>query len=173
MKYRTRLASGLIAIAVTCQTQSVSAQMKIDFAVYEGAPVIKSGTGGTKITKNGIDWWTTGEPPRRYQVVGAVQDKRDEMWDGGHAVGSPSIASKVKKAGGDAVIIQSQDEAGHGGGFSTTNGSASGGFGSLFGLGMSGGSKTITRMVVVKYLPDEPAPQSNPSPAPAPESSGP
>lgn len=172
MNHRARLASGLLVVAAVCQNQSVSAQAKIDFAVYEGTPVIKTGTGGTKITKNGIDWWTTGEPPRRYQVIGAVQDKRDETWDGGHAIGSPSISGKVKKAGGDAVIIQSEDEAGHGGGFSSTTGGASGGFGWLFGLGMSGGSKTITRMVVVKYLPDEPVPQTDPSSTPAPTSPG-
>lgn len=131
------------------------ADAKIDFALYEGAPVIKTGTGGTKITKNGVDWWTTGEPPRRYQVIGAVQDKRDEMWDGGHALGSPSITRKVKKAGGDAVIIQSENEAGHGGGVSGIGGNSSGGFGSLFGWGLSGGSKTVTRMIVVKYLADD------------------
>ena len=78
-----------------------------------------------------------------------------------------SIAKKVKLAGGDAVIIQSEDEAGHGGGYSSTNGNASGGFGWLFGFGMSGGSKTITRMVVVKYLPDEPEAQPGPPPSPS------
>lgn len=141
------------------------AQAKNDFAVYEGQPVIKTGTGGTKITKHGIDYWTTGEPPRRYQVIGSIQDKRDEFWDGGHAVGSPSIAGKVKKAGGDAVIVLSEDEAGHSGGISSTSGGASGGLGWLFGLGLSGGSKTITRMVVVKYLPDEQAATASGPPA--------
>lgn len=133
---------------------SVAAQAKITFATYEGKPVIKTGEGGTKITKNGIDYWTSGEPPRRFQVIGMIEDKRDEDWDGGHAVGSPSIAGKVKKAGGDAVILQSQDEAGKSGAY----GSATGGFGFLF----SGGSKTITKMVVVKYLPEE-TPTATPS----------
>ncbi|MBC2652052.1 hypothetical protein H7F50_19100 [Novosphingobium flavum] len=150
--------------SVMCSA-SAGAQAKIDFALYEGKPVVRTGEGGTKITKNGIDYWTSGEPPRRYQVIAMVQDKRDEFWDGGHAVGSPSIAAKVKKAGGDAVIIQSENEAGHGGGYSSTTGSASGGLGWLFGFGASGGSKTITRMVVVKYLPDIADPASPPSPS--------
>ena len=64
----------------------------------------------------------------------------------GHAICSPSIARTVKKAGGDAVIIQSEEEAGKTGGY----GSAS----PYFGFLMSGGSKTITVMLVVKYLPD-------------------
>ena len=121
---------------------------KIIYSAYEGKPVIRTGEGGSKLAKNGIDYWTSGEPPRRYLVIGTIEDKRDEMWDGGHAIGSPSIAEKVKKAGGNAVIIQSEDEAGHGGSY----GSASGGLGFLF----SGGSKTVTKMVVVKYLSDEP-----------------
>lgn len=147
--------ASILCCSALAFTTPAWAQAKNDFAVYEGQPVIKTGTGGTKISKHGIDYWTTGEPPRRYQVIGSIQDKRDEFWDGGHAVGSPSIAGKVKKAGGNAVIILSEDEAGHSGGISSTSGGAGGGFGWLFGLGLSGGSKTITRMVVVKYLPDE------------------
>lgn len=167
MKYRSKLVVALIATAVVFPYIPAIAQAKIDFALYEGKPIIKTGEGGTKLTKHGIDYWTSGEPPRRYQVIAMVQDKRDEMWDGGHAIGSPSIASKVKNAGGDAVIVQSEDEAGHGGGFSSTSGSASGGLGWLFGLGMSGGSKTVTRMLVVKYLPDEPAAPPSGSLSPA------
>ncbi|WP_397589190.1 hypothetical protein [Sphingorhabdus sp.] len=128
------------------------AQAKIDFAIYEGPPKVATGEGGTKITKNGIDYWTTGTPPRRYQIIGFVQDRRDELMDGGHAIGSPSIASKVKRAGGNAVIVESQDEVGKTGGF----GSAS----PFFGFLAMGGSKTVTRMIVVKYLPDEVQPVS-------------
>jgi hypothetical protein len=128
------------------------AQAKIDFAIYEGPPKVATGEGGTKITKNGIDYWTTGTPPRRYQIIGFVQDKRDELMDSGHAIGSPNIASKVKRAGGHAVIVESQDEVGKTGGF----GSAS----PFFGFLAMGGSKTVTRMLVVKYLPDEVPPVS-------------
>lgn len=129
--------------------QPAIAGAKVTYSAYEGKPVIKTGEGGTKVSKNGIDYWTSGEPPRRFQVVGMIEDKRDEMLDGGHAIGSPNIAGKVKKAGADAVIVQSQEEAGKGGGMGTVNS----GFGFLF----AGGSKTITRMVVIKYLPDEPS----------------
>ncbi|MCX7267145.1 MAG: hypothetical protein NTU75_01245, partial [Sphingomonadales bacterium] len=119
------------------------AQAKIDFAIYEGPPKVATGEGGTKITKNGIDYWTTGTPPRRYQIIGFVQDRRDELMDGGHAIGSPSIASKVKRAGGNAVIVESQEEVGKTGGV----GSAS----PLFGFLAMGGSKSVTRMLVIKY----------------------
>jgi hypothetical protein len=133
----------------------VHAQAKIQYSAYEGEAVIKTGTGGTKLTKNGIDYWTSGEPPRRFQVIGLITDKRDEVWDGGHAVGSPSVAGKVKKAGGDAVIVESQDEGGNSGGGGNLFGK--------FGFFAMGGSKTMTRMVVVKYLPVESTP-ATPSP---------
>jgi len=87
-----------------------------------------------------------------------VQDKRDEDWDGGHAIGSPNIAKKVKAAGGDAVVIQSQEEAGKHGSFGT---------GYLGGLFMGGGSKTITTMLVIRYLPDLPKAPAVAEPSPA------
>jgi len=135
----------ILLLAVALATPAW-AGAKIQYSAYEGAPRVETGNGGTKITKNGIDYWTSGAPPRRYQVIGMVTDKRDEDWDGGHAIGSPSIAGKVKAAGGDAVIVQSQEEGGRGGGAG-------------FGTGLSaffamGGSKTMTSMLVVKYLPD-------------------
>jgi len=149
-----------ISLAVAlCASTPAFAQAKTDFAGYEGPPQVVQGEGGTKITKNGIDYWTTGTPPRRYQIIGFVQDKRDETWDGGQAIGSPSIAKKVKKAGGDAVVVESQEEAGKSGGGGAAN--------QFFGWFAAGGSKTITRMLVVKYLPEEmqPTPPNAPEPA--------
>jgi hypothetical protein len=119
---------------------------KIEFAEYSGVAIIETGEGGTKITKNGIDYWTSGKPPRRYQVIGRISDRRVEEWDGGHAIGSPTIAKKVKKAGGSAVILLQQDDTGAG---STGVGSFGGGLGSFFSVG---GTKTNTTFVVVKYL---------------------
>ena len=144
-----RFGLAIVALTVFSSAEPAVAGAKIIYSAYEGKPLIRTGDGGSKLAKNGIDYWTSGEPPHRYLVIGTIEDRRDEMWDGGHAIGSPSIAEKVNKAGGNAVIIQSEDEAGHSGGY----GSASGGLGFLF----SGGSKTVTKMVVVKYLPDEPA----------------
>jgi hypothetical protein len=58
-------------------------------------------------------------------------------------VGSPGIAGKVREAGGDAAIVQSEEEA---------EGRWRRFCHSLFGMLMSGGSKTIASMVVIKYL---------------------
>ncbi len=101
------------------------------------------GTGGSKVSRNGIDYWTTGTPPRRYQVIGTVTDSRNEMADGGHAIGSPTIAKKVLNAGGNAVIVQSVSETGSQG--------ATG----LLGLLTTNNMKTTTTMIAIRYLPAE------------------
>lgn len=62
------------------------------------------------------------------------------------AVGSPTVAKKVKQAGGTAVIMLEQNDVGAG---SSGAGSVAGGWGSLFSMG---GTKTTTTFVVVKYL---------------------
>ncbi len=134
------------AIVALIGASPVLAQAKIDFAEYSGAPIIETGEGGTKITKNGIDYWTSGKPPRRYQVIGRITDRRSEEWDGGHAVGSPTVAKKVKQAGGSAVIMLEQNDVGAG---SSGAGSVAGGWGSFFSMG---GTKTTTTFVVVKYI---------------------
>jgi hypothetical protein len=133
-----------VGISLILTSAPALAGAKITYSAYEGPASIKTGEGGTKITKNGIDYWTSGTPPRQYEVIGMVQDRRDEAWDGGNAIGSPSIAKKVRAAGGDAVIMQAQNETGSSGGYGSATGT--------FGFMAMGGSKTITTMLVVKYL---------------------
>lgn len=130
----------IIAILLLAVSSPAFAGAHIEFSQYEGPEKIETGQGGSRIQKNGIDYWTMGTPPRRYQVLGAISDRRDEEWDGGHAIGSPRVARMVKTAGGDAVILLDQKDGGATGG---------GGFGGLFALG---GSKTSTTMLVIKYL---------------------
>lgn len=146
MKFHCVAAACLVLIA-----GPVLARAKIDFATYEGRPIIEIGDGGSKITKNGIDYWTSGKPPRCFHVIGHVTDRRNEDMDGGHAVGSPRIARLTKQAGGNAVILINQNDVAAG----------SSGFGAVYGYGWSGlfgsmftvgGTKTMTAFVVVKYL---------------------
>ncbi len=35
------------------------------------------GSGGTKITTDGVDFWTSGNPPRAYLVLGVLMDSED------------------------------------------------------------------------------------------------
>ena len=79
-----------------------TAYAKQEYATYEGLDAIQQGRGGTKITKNGIDYWTNGTPPRRFQVLGFLTDARKNRLVDGNVVGSKSVAEKTLRVGGSA-----------------------------------------------------------------------
>jgi hypothetical protein len=85
----------LVVVLAGCSTTQ--------FSKYEGDSV-RQGTGGTKTVVDGVDFWTNGTPPRKYQVLGIIKDQRLNKplimisRDG-------TLASEVKKQGGDALII--------------------------------------------------------------------
>jgi len=133
-------------------------------------PMVFEGRGGTKITKNGIDYWTAGNPPRRHQVLGIIKDNREDHWLNGNAIGSKSVAKLVKQAGGDAVVVFDSSQRDLGvisGGSANSSGTAQA---NCYGYNCTASStgqaygqawsrmvtETTTVMIVVKYLPDEP-----------------
>jgi hypothetical protein len=67
------------------------------------APVVREGAYGTRKVVDGVDIWTTGEPPRKYQVLGVINDERVqapfEMARYYH-----DVAAKVKQVGGNGAI---------------------------------------------------------------------
>lgn len=136
MGVRSLLLAALVAVALPTATSA-----KQTYAAYEGTDSIRTGTGGTKITKNGIDYWTSGTPPRRYQVLGLLIDARKDRVTDGNVLGSKSVAEKTIAAGGDAVLIGSAD--------ARMNGVA--GNGNVANII----TRTTTQLLVVKYLPAE------------------
>lgn len=158
-----------IAILVAMSLLSSPAIAKTKYEAMETRePIILVGQGGTRTTKHEIDYWTSGSPPRRHQVLGIIKDNRDNHWLSGNAVGSKAIAKLVKQAGGDAVIILDRNSRQTGtvsGGQVNSSGNATG---SCYGYqcsatayGQANGTawssvviETSTSMVVVKYLPD-------------------
>ena len=117
----------------------------VQFSTYEGPDSVQTGTGGAKITKDGIDFWTDGTPPRKYQVLGFITDSRSDKALSGHAIGSGGLAKRVHEAGGDALIVvdQSKENAGM--------------VGSIRLNGWPSWGRTVhevtTKFVVVRYLP--------------------
>ena len=137
----------IASIAVFAQP----ATAKQEFAAYEGRDALRTGQGGTRVTKNGIDYWTSGTPPRKFEILGIITDKRKNGLLDGSVVGSKSVAKFAKKVGGNAVIIgpASSQVLGYGG-----TGSATSIGGTTI---MSGHARAITRtttqIVVIRYLP--------------------
>ena len=149
----------LWAILVPILIASTSASAGARFEGFEGPAVIRIGEGGSRLTKNGIDYWTNGSPARHFRVIGFVTDKRKSGPFHGDAVGSPSIAKLVKDNGGDAVILVDSEEKVNG---VATSGSAYGAghyaFGSAFSAAIV---DRVSRMTVIKYLD---TPNSQPEP---------
>jgi hypothetical protein len=47
-----------------------------DFQSWEGRNSVVEGHGGTRKVVDGMDVWTHGDPPRRFQVLGIIEDER-------------------------------------------------------------------------------------------------
>ena len=77
-----------------------------EFQAWEGRNSVVEGSGGTKTVVDGMDVWTFGDPPRRFQVLGIIQDERP----GGRipmAQLRHDIVQKARENGGNAVIFVS------------------------------------------------------------------
>jgi hypothetical protein len=112
------------------------------FSIYEGPNAVQTGTGGAKITKDGVDFWTDGTPPRKFQILGFITDTRKDKLLSGHAVGSSGLAKRVRQVGGDALIVMGEDE---------RNAGIVGGINGGLAWGRSV-HKITTKFAVVRYL---------------------
>jgi hypothetical protein len=75
-----------------------------DFQVWEGKNPVIEGHGGTRKVVDGVDVWMNGDPPRRFRILGIIDDERP----GGlipMAELKHDISKKARQHGGDAVIM--------------------------------------------------------------------
>jgi hypothetical protein len=131
-----------------------------DYYAYQGgAPMI--GQGGASKRVDGIDIWLVGAPPRKFQIIGYIEDSRP----GGPipmARRNAKLAEVAKQQGGDGVLIQS-DAAQYMGSVTTGNAYTTMS-GNLYGNGFNGSAFTTGtsvsaprirregRFFVIKYL---------------------
>ena len=94
----------LTALALTALPAVAGAQLPQDVNTH----IIYTGTGGTALTKDGVDFWSAGQTPRRYRVLGTIVDRRGSGRFSGNAVGSSGVAKQIRKLGGDGVLVMSQ-----------------------------------------------------------------
>ncbi len=170
---RTAIALGLALYAVPA--------LASDFLTYEGRDAIREGRGGERKSVDGIDFWMSGDPPRRYQVLGAIVDRRHQSGLIGLArMGAldHDMAKIAKANGGDAVILEGEgtDVIGEVSGASgSIHGNSFGGSFNAYG-GASGYRSAIrkhdSRWTVIRYL-AEAAPAAPPPPTPAPATASP
>lgn len=143
------------------------------FSEFRG-PSEFAGRGGTVKSVDGIDVWTSGEPDRRFRVLGVIDqshyNNRSIMALIAGATKESTLITIAKKHGGDAIILLGSDSVVTG---STTRGWAagqsSGAYSGNYSRNTYGGTysgnafaygtartraitETDTRVAVIKYL---------------------
>ncbi len=106
-------------------------------------PMVVEGQGGTMDVVDGIEIWKSGTPPRRYEVIGYIDDTRrvTGLINQARLKGLPGKLARIAKAnGGDAIIAVSEDE------------SATGVAGNAYGAVVV--KERTSRFAVVRYLPE-------------------
>ncbi len=74
-----------------------------DYKSFEGSQSgIVQGKGGSKVVIDNMDIWDDGEPPRKFKVLGFIDDIRDTRLI--QISSRNNIVKKAREAGGDAVI---------------------------------------------------------------------
>src|SRR5688572_18870354 len=101
----------LLIGAILAATVCSPAQARARFEPFEARNAIVEGQGGSRVTKDGVDFWTSGDPPRRYEIIGVIRDNRGTGLLHGNAVGSSGIAKLAIEHGGNAVILIDQNTA--------------------------------------------------------------
>jgi hypothetical protein len=173
MKPSSLVSRALLIVALTLPAVAIAGP---EFLTYEGRDAVHEGQGGEKKTVDGVDFWMSGDPPHRYEVLGSLTDRRHESGLYG-AIRMSSLDDDIAKAakanGGDAVILQAEDNdvigvastgtasayATGGPGWANANG-----FGSRFSRPIEAHD---SRYLVIKYLTDPPPPAPAPTPGPA------
>lgn len=93
----------LLILAAVAVIALLAGCANTEYKPFEAKNNMFEGKGGTKVVVDGIDIWDNGDPPRKYKVLGIIDDERP----GGLVPMSQLRADMVKKAreaGGDAVV---------------------------------------------------------------------
>lgn len=89
------LAAALFGL-VSCATTTFTALPPQGDGIYQGK-------GGTKSVVEGMDIWSDGDPPRRYRVLGLIEDQRPGEAKTMSELGA-DVVSKARAVGGQALI---------------------------------------------------------------------
>lgn len=74
-----------------------------EYKSFEGNAKVFEGMGGTKVVVEGMELWDNGDPPRKFKVLGIIDDERP----GGlipMAQLRSDVVKKAREAGGDAIV---------------------------------------------------------------------
>ena len=157
------ITTALLALALC--SSAVAAPI---FTAYVAKDATREGEGAEKVIVDGMDFWSNGSPPRKFEILGFLTDKRHSNGLYG-AIRMSSLNKEIADAaranGGDAVIlVHSETEvvgvASTGGAYATGTAYGSTANASAFGYGLAKPiEKQETKFAVIKYLDGTPAPK--------------
>lgn len=128
---------------------ALSACVSTKFMPYEAANNVFEGKGGTREVVDGIDMWNYGEPPRKYRVIGIIEDSR-YAGPVNMAMRSGDLARKAKESGGQGIIRISEGSQITG---ASTTGAAFGAGNSAFGSSSTMMHRNASGMyAVIQYV---------------------
>ena len=134
---------GAAAILMVSATATASARGQ--FIAYDGSNARHTGTGGTSVARDGVDFWTSGTPSRRFEILGTLTDTRSSGVTAPDPVGSARLARQARSLGGDGLILASQRSRREGSVGGWSGGDTISWRGSIV-------ASTTTTFVVVRYL---------------------
>ncbi|WP_162782207.1 hypothetical protein [Arenimonas caeni] len=160
-----------LSLALLLSVLACPALAAPEFSRYYGKDAVQEGQGGEMKVVEGIEFWSNGAPPRRFEVIGYLSDRR-------HATGligamrlkglEKAIAKAARENGGDAVILVGAEREVVGFASSANANANSTGPNSASAWGSSATvpvAKQNTRYAVIRFLPDLPAETEEDSPA--------
>ena len=125
-----------------------------EYKTFQGEDNVFVGKGGAMIMVDGMEIWDYGEPPRKYKVLGFIEDERSGPFTKSKL--NLDIVRKAREVGGDAVIKPSNQSqidmyypAGSVGVYSSSGHYSSTGIGASISIPLN---KNISSFVVIKFL---------------------
>ena len=139
------LAVLVLALVAGCAT--------IQYKPYEAKDNLFEGKGGTKVVVDGMEIWDNGDPPRKFKLLGIIDDQRP----GGIIPMSQlhhDVVRKAREAGGNALVqIGNQSQiAGHytsGSASAYSNGSSATAYGSSTTMPVR---RNVAKFAVIEYV---------------------
>lgn len=123
------------------------------FYPHESRNNVYTGKGGSRFTVQGIDVWFNGDPPRKYAILGYIEDYSSVGVDELHRTIPPDVLKKAVEIGANGLIENAATTYGasspsssvliHGG---------SGGMGLGLGFGYPISERVRVTYTAVKYL---------------------
>src|SRR5712692_1940434 len=92
------LAVLMFSVVVGCATT--------EYKPYEAKNNVFEGKGGTKVIVDGMELWDNGDPPRKFKVLGIIDDQRP-----GGVIPMSQLRSDIVKKAREAVVMRLSNSA--------------------------------------------------------------